>query len=77
MFDRLKDLIVNELGLEEDQVSLDTDFFNDLHCDSLEVIELVNSMEEEFELEEVPEEALATFRTVGDLVKYPEDITEE
>ena len=77
MFDRLKDLIINELGVDETQVTMETDFFNDLHCDSLELIELVNCVEEEFEIEEVPEEALGTFRTVADIVKYLEDTLEE
>ncbi|MBQ5412808.1 MAG: acyl carrier protein [Oscillospiraceae bacterium] len=77
MFDRLKELIMNELGVDEAQVSMDTDFFNDLHCDSLELIELVNSVEEEFGIEEVPEESLGTFRTVADIVNYLEETVEE
>lgn len=77
MFDRLKELVMRELGVDETQVTMETDFFNDLHCDSLELIELVTSVEEEFEIEEVPEDALGTFRTVGDIVKYLEETVEE
>lgn len=72
MFETLRELICDELGVEESQITLETDFITDLHCDSLELIELTNVVEEEYELEEIPEEELATLKTVGDLFRYIE-----
>lgn len=77
MFENVKKLIAEELGVDENELTMETDFFNDLHCDSLELIELVNCVEEEFGIEEVPEEALGSFRTVADIVKYLEETVEE
>ncbi|MBP0970081.1 MAG: acyl carrier protein [Oscillospiraceae bacterium] len=77
MFDTLKDLICRELGVEEDQITPETDFVTDLHCDSLELIELTNVVEEEFELDEIPEEELVLLKTVGDLFRYIEENVKE
>ena len=77
MFDTLKDLICRELGVEEDQIAPETDFVTDLHCDSLELIELTNVVEEEFELDEIPEEELVLLKTVGDLFRYIEENVKE
>ena len=74
MFETVKNLVVEQLGVDENQVTMETSFFNDLHCDSLELIELTNSVEEEFELEEIPEEILGELKTVGDLVNYLESV---
>ena len=77
MFDTLRDLICEELGVEAEQVTMETDFVTDLHCDSLELIELTNVVEEEYELEEIPEEERVTLKTVGDLFRYIEaNVTE-
>ena len=72
MFDTLKNLICSELGVDESLIAPETDFVTDLHCDSLELIELTNLVEEEFDLEEIPEEELTGLKTVGDLLTYIE-----
>lgn len=77
MFDTIKRLISEELGIEEDQITPETDFFNDLHCDSLELIELMSTVEETFNIEEIPEENLGQFKTVNDLISYLEENVEK
>jgi len=72
MFESVRNLICDQLGLEPDQVTMESGFFTDLHCDSLELIELTNTVEEEYDLEEIPEETLVELKTVGDLVRYLE-----
>lgn len=72
MFEKIRDLIVEELGVEEDQVTLEARFKEDLDIDSLDLFEMVMSLEEEFDME-IPSEDLETVTTVGALVKYLED----
>ena len=59
-----------QFALEPDEVTMDTDFDRDLGADSVDVVELVMAMEEEFEIGEVSEEELGTLKTVGDAVNY-------
>ncbi len=73
MFDRIRSIICEQLGLSEDQVTESTEFIIDLGCDSLELIELMIAVENEFGVNDIPEEKVAEFRTVGDLVKYVEE----
>lgn len=72
MFEKIRDLIVEELGVEEDQVTLEARFKEDLDIDSLDLFEMVMSLEEEFDME-IPSEDLETVTTVGALVKYLEN----
>lgn len=66
---RIKDIIVEQLGVEEDAITLETHFQQDLEADSLDVVELIMAMEEEFDLE-IPDEDAEKIETVGDAVEY-------
>ncbi|MCC8042784.1 MAG: acyl carrier protein [Oscillospiraceae bacterium] len=72
VFDKVKELIVDQLGVDEDAVTEDASIQDDLDADSLDIVDLVMSIEEEFSIE-IPDEAVAGIKTVGDIVKYVED----
>lgn len=72
MFEELKELIVEELNIDEASVTPETTFKEDLGVDSLDLFELVMSLEEKFGIE-IPSEDLENLLTVGDVVKYVED----
>jgi len=66
---KVKEIIVNELGVEADKVTDDASFVEDLGADSLDTVELVMAFEEEFEID-IPDEDAEQMRTVGDAIKY-------
>ena len=70
IFQTIRDLVSEQFGMEPDEVTMDTSFADDLGADSVDLVELVMSMEEEFEIGEVREEELATLSTVGDCVNF-------
>ena len=72
IFEKLKEIIVNQLGVDEEQVKLKSTFVDDLSADSLDIVELVMNIEEEFDME-IPDEAAEKIVTVEDVVKYIED----
>ena len=72
IFDKVKDILVDQLDCEEDKVTMDASVTDDLGADSLDLVDLVMSLEEEFDVE-FPDELVETVKTVGDLVKYIED----
>lgn len=67
--DRVKEIIVDQLGVNADQVNLEAKFIEDLGADSLDTVELVMAFEEEFEIE-VPDEEAEKLQSVGDVVTY-------
>ncbi|MGD8279770.1 MAG: acyl carrier protein [Gemmatimonadota bacterium] len=67
--DRVREIIVNELGVEAEKVTDDASFVEDLGADSLDTVELVMAFEEEFGLD-IPDEDAEQMRTVGDAIKY-------
>jgi acyl carrier protein len=69
IFERVKNIIVEQLGVDEDEVTPEASFVEDLGADSLDIVELVMAFEEEFDLE-IPDEDAEKIRTVGDAVKY-------
>ncbi|HLQ73916.1 MAG TPA: acyl carrier protein [Bacillota bacterium] len=69
VFERVKDIIVDQLDVEEEQVTLEASFADDLDADSLDVVELVMELEDEFDMEIADEEA-EKISTVGDAVEY-------
>jgi acyl carrier protein len=67
--DKVKSIIVDQLGISEDDVQPEASFIDDLGADSLDIVELVMAMEEYFEIE-IPDEEAENIKTVGDAIKY-------
>jgi acyl carrier protein len=70
--DRIGKIIVEQLGVNEDQVKPEAKFIEDLGADSLDTVELVMALEEEFETE-IPDEEAEKLQSVGDVIKFVED----
>lgn len=66
---KVKTIITDQLGVSEDEIKLESSFIEDLGADSLDIVELVMAMEEEFEVE-IPDEEAANIKTVGDAINY-------
>ena len=73
VYETIVGMVADRFNKSADELTKDTEFINDLCADSLDQIELAMDVEEEFELGEVPEEALAKIVTIGDLVEYVEN----
>jgi acyl carrier protein len=67
--ERVKDIIVEELGVERDKLTNEASFMEDLGADSLDTVELVMAFEKEFDID-IPDEEAEKLRTVGDALKY-------
>jgi acyl carrier protein len=67
--DKIKKIIVDQLGVDESKITEDSSFVDDLGADSLDIVELIMAFEEEFDLE-IPDEDAEKIKTVGDVVKY-------
>ena len=72
VFDKVKDIIVDQLDVDEDSVKMEASITDDLGADSLDVVDLVMSLEEEFDVE-IPDEQVENVKTVGDIVKFIEE----
>jgi acyl carrier protein len=70
---RVKDIIVDQLGVSADQVTPEAKFIEDLGADSLDTVELVMALEEEFG-QEIPDEEAEKLQSVGDVVKFIEEL---
>ena len=70
IFKTMQDLIAEQFALEPDEISMESSFTDDLGADSVDLVELVMAMEEEFEVGEIQEEDLGSLKTVGDAVNY-------
>ena len=70
IFKTMQDLIAEQFAVNADDVTMNSSFEDDLSADSVDLVELVMAMEEEFEIDEIPEEDLAALKTVGDCVRY-------
>ena len=66
---RVKKIVAEQLGVNEADVKNESSFVNDLGADSLDTVELVMALEEEFDIE-VPDEAVESIRTIGDMERY-------
>ena len=69
---RVKEIVCEQLGVSEDEVTPEASFIEDLGADSLDIVELVMALEEEYEME-ISDEDAEKIRTVGDVVKYIEE----
>jgi len=70
--ERVKNIIVEQLGVEADQVKPEAQFVNDLGADSLDTVELIMALEEEFDVE-IPDEKAEKIKTVGEAIEYIEE----
>lgn len=68
-FDKIKEIIVEQLGVDEEEVKIEARFKEDLDADSLDLFEIVTALEEEFDIE-IPTEDLETIKTVKNAVDY-------
>ena len=75
IFEKLKDIIAEQLSVEADEVSLESNIQDDLGADSLDVVDLITTIEDEFDIS-IPDEAVEDIKTVGDMVNYIEKNTE-
>ena len=70
IFKTMQDLIAEQFAIDADEISMDSSFVDDLGADSVDLVELVMAMEEEFDIGEIDEEDMAGLKTVGDCVRY-------
>lgn len=71
IFDKLKNIIVEQLNCDEDKITMEASITEDLGADSLDVVDLISVIEDEFDLS-IPDEAVENIKTVGDIVSYIE-----
>ena len=72
IFDKIKDIIIEQLQVDESDVNMDTNLMKDLSADSLDAVEIIMAIEDTFGIE-IPDEDAEKFQTVEDLVKYVEE----
>ena len=70
IFKTMQDLIAEQFDIDADEISMDSSFVDDLGADSVDLVELVMAMEEEFNVGEIDEDDLTGLKTVGDCVRY-------
>lgn len=70
IFSTMQDLIAEQFAIDVDEISMESSFVDDLGADSVDLVELVMAMEEEFDIGEIDEEDLSDLKTVGDCVRY-------
>jgi acyl carrier protein len=68
-FDRVRAIVADRLGVDEDKISEDSEFIGDLNADSLDLVEVIMAMEQEFDIE-IKDEDAENIRTVADAVQY-------
>lgn len=69
VYSKLKEIIVEQLAVDPDEVSMEASFIDDLNADSLDLVELIMEIEEKFGIQ-VPDDAAEKIKTVGDAVSY-------
>jgi acyl carrier protein len=72
VFEKIKSLIAEQLDVDVSTITMDTDFMKDLEADSLDAVEIILGVEDEYGIE-IPDEVAENFTKVGDIVKYVED----
>ncbi len=77
VYDRIIEIICEQFGMKAEELSEKTTFTDDMGIDSLDVVELMSEIEDQFGLDEIPEVELMEMHTIGDLVAYVSAHTEE
>ena len=72
IFDKVKEILMDQLDVEEEKVTMEASIVDDLGADSLDLVDMVMALEEEFDVE-IPDDQVENIKTVGDIVKYIED----
>ena len=73
VFEKVKEILCNQLDLDEDKVTMEASISDDLGADSLDAVDLLMSPEDEFDIE-IPDDEIENVKTVGDLVKFIESV---
>ena len=76
MFEKIRSIISEKLGIDEEEITMESAFIEDLNADSLDIVELIMALEDELEME-IPDEEAETFETVADIVKFMKEHGEE
>ena len=71
VFEKVKNIIADQLDIDVDEITMDSHIMDDFDADSLDIVDLIMSFEDEFNVE-IPDDAVEDIRTVGDIVKYIE-----
>ena len=71
ILDQVKELVVNQTGVSADELNLDTSLMNDINADSLDAVEIIMAIEEEFKIK-IPDEEAEKFLTIRDIVEFLE-----
>lgn len=74
-FERIRAFLAEQLDIDEDTITMDSDLMEDFEADSLDLMDMVITLEDEFGLDEIPDEMVGSFHTVGDVVRYVEEHT--
>ena len=72
IFDKIKTILAEQLDVDAETLTMETDIAKDLNADSLDVVEILMSLEDEFSVE-IPDEEIENIKTIGDLVEYIEN----
>ena len=72
VFEKIREILMEQLDVEESVVTMDASILEDLGADSLDIVDLVMTLEDEFDME-IPDEEIETIKTVGDIVHYSEE----
>lgn len=72
MFDKIVEIIVDQLGVENEGITMETSLMNDLEADSLDAVEIIMALEDEYGIE-IPDEEAENFKSIGDICNYIED----
>ena len=76
MFEKIREIIADKLSINEEEITMDSAFLEDLNADSLDIVELIMALEDELDME-IPDEDAENFVTVGDVVNFVKSHVEE
>lgn len=73
MFERIKEIIAEQLGLDDlEDITMDSSLIDDLEADSLDAVEIIMALEDEYDIE-IPDKEAESFKSIGDICRYIED----